>query len=360
MPEHAPRFLEAVRRTDGDIRVDGSRLQRLDGAGLTALTGRGAPSVPGTRAGARRRLGATRGAAPPPRPRREILRLFAQPVAAPAATHADEPHDALSPGREDGRGGSPCSSWVCAAHAYAPTARHHRRKTLADGFEILSEDHREVERLFDTYRHDPEDWIAYDICGRLGVHTRIEEAALYPALRRYVDGGDDLADVAEQEHAAAKSIIARIYDSPPGQLFDLVTELRSEVEHHVESEESDLFPEIRESGVDAGVLGAEIAGARRIAEAERRPHPERVSWRAVAWSMPPRRRCRAGALPAGRGARVRRSSALRRARGGGVVDQTFAQLAGSERRRAPWGGCRRCGRPWECSRGPARPRTPRL
>ena len=45
-------------------------------------------------------------------------------------------------------------------------------------------------------------------------------------MRRYVDGGDDLADVAEQEHAVAKSIIARIYDSPPGQLFDLVTELR--------------------------------------------------------------------------------------------------------------------------------------
>jgi anti-anti-sigma regulatory factor len=35
--EGAARFLDAVRRTDGDVRVDGSRLQRLDGAGLTAL-----------------------------------------------------------------------------------------------------------------------------------------------------------------------------------------------------------------------------------------------------------------------------------------------------------------------------------
>ena len=138
---------------------------------------------------------------------------------------------------------------------------------MADGFEMLSEDHREVERLFDTYRHDPEDSIARDICSRLSVHTRVEEAALYPALRRYVDGGDDLADVAEQEHAVAKSIIARVDGSSPEQLFDLMTELRSEVEHHVESEESHLFPEMRESGVDAGVLGAEIAGARRVAEA---------------------------------------------------------------------------------------------
>jgi hemerythrin superfamily protein len=137
---------------------------------------------------------------------------------------------------------------------------------MADGFEILSEDHREVERLFDTYRNDNEDSIAHEICERLSVHTRVEEAALYPALRRYVDGGDDLADVAEQEHSAVKTIIARIYDSPPEGLFDLVAELRREVEHHVESEESELFPQMREAGVDAGLLGAEIEGARRAAE----------------------------------------------------------------------------------------------
>ena len=114
---------------------------------------------------------------------------------------------------------------------------------MADGYEMLSEDHREVERLFDTYRHDPEDSnYARDICSRLSVHARVEEAALYPALRRYVDGGDDLADVAEQEHAVAKSIIARIDGSSPEQLFDLVTELRREVEHHVESEESEALP----------------------------------------------------------------------------------------------------------------------
>jgi hemerythrin superfamily protein len=136
---------------------------------------------------------------------------------------------------------------------------------MADGFEILSADHREVEGLFDTYRHDSEDSVAHEICERLSVHTRMEEAALYPALRRYVDGGDDLADTAEQEHAAVKGMIARIYDSPPGELFDLVTEMRHDVERHVESEEAELFPQMREAGVDAGLLGAELEGARRAA-----------------------------------------------------------------------------------------------
>ena len=93
----APRFLEAIRRTDGDVRVNGSRLQRLDGAGLTALVvarrvcrerGRELVVV-SVSPEALRRL----------RARREILRLFAQPVDAAAAPRGDEPDDDPSPAR---------------------------------------------------------------------------------------------------------------------------------------------------------------------------------------------------------------------------------------------------------------------
>ena len=105
---------------------------------------------------------------------------------------------------------------------------------MTDGFEMLVEDHRAVARLFETYLHDNEDSVAHEICAQLTVHTQVEEAALYPALRRYVDGGDDLADEAEQEHSAVKTLVARVYDSPPDQLLDLVSALRREVEHHVE------------------------------------------------------------------------------------------------------------------------------
>lgn len=136
---------------------------------------------------------------------------------------------------------------------------------MPDGFEMLADDHRTVERLFETFLHDNEDSVARQICEHLTSHTTVEEAALYPALRRYVDGGDDLADVAEQEHAAVKTIIATIYDSPPERLLDLVTELRRDVEHHVQSEESDLFPQMRDSGVDAEKLGADIEAARAAA-----------------------------------------------------------------------------------------------
>ncbi len=137
---------------------------------------------------------------------------------------------------------------------------------MPDGFEMLQDDHRKVERLFETYLHDNEDSVAREICEQLTLHAQVEEAALYPALRRNVDGGDDLADIVEQEHAAVKTLIARIYDAPPEGLLDLVAELRREVDHHVEQEESTLFPEMREAGVDAGLLGAEIEGTRQRRE----------------------------------------------------------------------------------------------
>jgi anti-anti-sigma regulatory factor len=91
----ATQFLEAVRRANGDVRVDCSRLQRLDGAGLTALVvarqvcrDRGRElvvvSVPPE---ALRRL----------RARREVVRLFSPPDDATAAECADEPDDDSSP-----------------------------------------------------------------------------------------------------------------------------------------------------------------------------------------------------------------------------------------------------------------------
>lgn len=89
----APQFLDAVRRSDGDVRVDGSGLQRVDGAGLTALVvarrvcrERGTDfAVVSVSPEAVRRL----------RARRELLRLFSPPADA-GATDADGPAERSS------------------------------------------------------------------------------------------------------------------------------------------------------------------------------------------------------------------------------------------------------------------------
>ncbi|MCZ8130014.1 MAG: hypothetical protein O9284_01735 [Steroidobacteraceae bacterium] len=44
---------------------------------------------------------------------------------------------------------------------------------------------------------------------------------------------------------------------------DLVQQLREAIEHHVEEEESELFPEVRSAGVDLLGLGTQLAERKR-------------------------------------------------------------------------------------------------
>ena len=134
---------------------------------------------------------------------------------------------------------------------------------MADGFELLEQDHRSIRQLFEVYAQEPEDDRVREIIGKLTVHTEMEERALYPELRKYVDGGDDDADEADAEHAAVRALMGRIELSPPADVSGLLETMRSLVEQHVEQEERSLFPAMRESGVDAEALGDRLRAAER-------------------------------------------------------------------------------------------------
>ena len=133
-----------------------------------------------------------------------------------------------------------------------------------DGFAWLEQDHRDIEEQFQTFLRDNEGPVVRELCEHLTRHSQSEGAALYPALRRYVDGGDDLADRAREEHAAIATIVSELSQSTtPDRLVDQVTQLRTAVSAHVEFEESELFPAMRACGVD----GAKLLGDLRQAEA---------------------------------------------------------------------------------------------
>ena len=136
---------------------------------------------------------------------------------------------------------------------------------MPDGFALLKEDHAEVQSLFERYSSSQDEQVVRELCEALSAHARVEEQALYPELRRLVDGGDDLADEAEQEHAALKVLIERIEIAPPEDLSEVVQEMRRLVEPHVAQEETTLFPEMLQSGVDAEQLGARLEAARNAA-----------------------------------------------------------------------------------------------
>jgi hypothetical protein len=133
-----------------------------------------------------------------------------------------------------------------------------------DAISLLEADHREVEDLFEAYEGltdaAEKKALADKICLALKVHTQIEEEFFYPPAREKTGDGD-LIDEAIVEHMGAKTLIAQIEAGLPDQpLYDAkVKVLGEQVRHHVEEEESELFPEVRATNLDLDALGAKLA-----------------------------------------------------------------------------------------------------
>ena len=146
-----------------------------------------------------------------------------------------------------------------------------------DAISLLSGDHAEVKQMFEEYRQLVEDNagddrrgdLAGQICSALSVHAEIEEDIFYPAMRDNLDD-DLLLDQAEVEHASARELIEQIEGMDPSDaLYDAkVLVLGEYVEHHVQEEENEIFPQAEKSGVDLDELGAELAERKRELVAE--------------------------------------------------------------------------------------------
>jgi iron-sulfur cluster repair protein YtfE (RIC family) len=110
--------------------------------------------------------------------------------------------------------------------------------------ELLNQDHRKVERLFAQFEATQDADVAHQICDELTVHAAVEEEIVYPVLER-IDA--PLEHEAEQEHAEAKELIARIQGMTAGDpdLVATVTKLKAGIEHHVAEEEGEAWPKMR-------------------------------------------------------------------------------------------------------------------
>ncbi len=152
------------------------------------------------------------------------------------------------------------------ARPVSKTARKAERSAAkpADAIKLLKSDHKEVKTYFKQYDaledESEKQALADKICLALTVHALIEEEIYYPAARAAIDD-DDLLDEAEVEHASAKQLIAEIQAmTAADRLFDAkVTVLGEYIDHHVEEEETEMFPESRESELDLKALGAQLA-----------------------------------------------------------------------------------------------------
>ena len=136
-----------------------------------------------------------------------------------------------------------------------------------DAIELLTQDHRNVKDLFEQYEALSDrafigkKKLAEKICLELTKHATAEEEIFYPAVRQASKKNEDIIDEATVEHASAKSLIAQILTMEPSDdLYDAKIKVLSEqIDHHVQEEESEMFPKARSAKIDLVALGAEIA-----------------------------------------------------------------------------------------------------
>ncbi|MGW4833730.1 hemerythrin domain-containing protein [Amycolatopsis japonica] len=145
---------------------------------------------------------------------------------------------------------------------------------------VITEDHRAFERIFkelesgkgvDRHRKD----LADHLIAELVRHSIAEEQHMYPAARKHLPDGDEVADHEIEEHAEAERVMNDLIGlEPTDNRFDeLVGKLIEDVRHHIEEEESDLLPKLQAacSPEDLRELGEKVLRAKEIAPT--RPHP---------------------------------------------------------------------------------------
>ena len=120
-----------------------------------------------------------------------------------------------------------------------------------DALKLLEQDHRKVKILFreakDAKDSAQKKQIFDKIDTELEIHTHIEETVFYPAIETRDEFKEMVAEALE-EHEEAKTLIDELEDlnAEEDEFNSTLDELIEAVEHHVEEEEGEMFPKIRE------------------------------------------------------------------------------------------------------------------
>ena len=137
-----------------------------------------------------------------------------------------------------------------------------------DALELLKQDHAKVKKLFDkagSVDNREQKRIFSQIKTELEIHARIEENIFYPAMQRYGELRELVAE-SLKEHSGMKTLLEEMITLSDREDFeDKLEELIDNVEHHSEDEEEGkMFPKVRElvSANELQKLGAQLQAAK--------------------------------------------------------------------------------------------------
>ena len=139
---------------------------------------------------------------------------------------------------------------------------------MPDVVDLIMQDHREVERLFEELRTEPEKrpLSVPVLVGLLTAHSRAEEAEVYPVARGEASAEEEVAH-SQKEHAQAEELLTKLEQADPesAEFDEILAQLVDAVTHHVEEEESKVLPAMRE-GLESSrldELGEAFAASRK-------------------------------------------------------------------------------------------------
>lgn len=157
---------------------------------------------------------------------------------------------------------------------------------MADVFEVLSQDHEEIESILRTMGVGSDRPVPTSeelrrrrraLATRLVIvesrHEALEEAYVWPAVRELVAGGEELVDRAIRQETNGKELLSGLEKADDNQFEIILSRFALDGRGHIAFEEAQVWPALRSviSAAQAYDLGEKIEAGRTTAPT--RPHP---------------------------------------------------------------------------------------
>ena len=146
---------------------------------------------------------------------------------------------------------------------FMPTDTKSQKAVAASVTDMLRKDHKKVKGLFEEFEQagdtTAKQRIVETVLTELEVHSKLEEALIYPAIRAEIDN-DDLMDEALEEHHVVHGLLVELKKMKPSdERYDAKFRVLAEsVRHHIKEEESEIFPKAEDCEIDWDALCSQV------------------------------------------------------------------------------------------------------